>query len=269
MLKALALHLTAQKEKFYTLSYRTGATRADSWIDIEEGSGTFLPYASLRRKFPGLTLTCLDGDPHILGKGGSFYGPSPRWCQREGTAGPHQRLFNFPVWGMLEKDHNGEPAGGDTQHCGQTRDHYLLPDRGGGPGDRCLRYPAPPAPCNSPLRGSAGDLLDHAGSQDVVTFTGSASTGLTAEKAIRVSCPEGKCTLYDGSRFVEQHRVGRGYRPGHARVGHLYKGNPEGDDGKGGSEVYGHPYAYLFRNPRLEAVRQAALSKKKAAWPKP
>ena len=52
MLKALALHLTAQKEKFYTISYQTGATRADSWIDIEGGIGNLFANASLRRKLP-------------------------------------------------------------------------------------------------------------------------------------------------------------------------------------------------------------------------
>src|SRR4051812_46604488 len=37
MLKALALFLMERKEKFYQVSYHTGATRADSWIDIEGG----------------------------------------------------------------------------------------------------------------------------------------------------------------------------------------------------------------------------------------
>jgi len=39
MLRALALHLTQHKEKFYSISYQTGATRIDSWIDIEGGIG--------------------------------------------------------------------------------------------------------------------------------------------------------------------------------------------------------------------------------------
>ena len=37
MLKKLALYLTKRKEQFYEISYRTGATRVDSWIDIEGG----------------------------------------------------------------------------------------------------------------------------------------------------------------------------------------------------------------------------------------
>ena len=71
MLKALALHLMAQKEKFYQISYQSGATRADSWIDIEGGIGNLFANASLRRKFPNLPY-CTDGDPVGLSKGGTF-----------------------------------------------------------------------------------------------------------------------------------------------------------------------------------------------------
>ncbi len=42
MLKALALHLTSIKEKFYELSYSTGATKGDSWVDIDGGIGTVM-----------------------------------------------------------------------------------------------------------------------------------------------------------------------------------------------------------------------------------
>ena len=61
MLKALAMHLMEHKEKFYQISYHTGATRADSWIDIEGGIGNLFANASLRRKFPDLPY-CTDGE---------------------------------------------------------------------------------------------------------------------------------------------------------------------------------------------------------------
>jgi len=73
MLKALALFLDGQKEKYYTLSYRSGATRADSWIDIDGGIGTLFAYASLRRKLPD-TRWYLDGEAAKLSKEGSFIG---------------------------------------------------------------------------------------------------------------------------------------------------------------------------------------------------
>ena len=37
MLKELALYLLTRKKEFYQLSYLTGATKLDSWIDIEGG----------------------------------------------------------------------------------------------------------------------------------------------------------------------------------------------------------------------------------------
>jgi oxepin-CoA hydrolase/3-oxo-5,6-dehydrosuberyl-CoA semialdehyde dehydrogenase len=82
MLKALAMHLMEQKEKFYQISYRTGATRADSWIDIEGGIGNLFANASLRRKFPDLPY-CTDGDPVGLSKGGSFMGHHLCWCPKK------------------------------------------------------------------------------------------------------------------------------------------------------------------------------------------
>jgi oxepin-CoA hydrolase/3-oxo-5,6-dehydrosuberyl-CoA semialdehyde dehydrogenase len=100
MLKALALHLLHHKEKFYQVSYHSGATRADSWIDIEGGIGNLFANASLRRKFPDLPY-CTDGEPVGLGKTGSFMGHH-LLVPKEGVA-VHINAYNFPVWGMLEK----------------------------------------------------------------------------------------------------------------------------------------------------------------------
>jgi oxepin-CoA hydrolase/3-oxo-5,6-dehydrosuberyl-CoA semialdehyde dehydrogenase len=170
MLKALALHLTEQKEKFYTLSYRTGATRADSWIDIEGGIGNLFAYASLRRKFPDEAY-CLDGDAHILGKGGSF-AAQHLLVPKEGTA-IHINAFNFPVWGMLEKIAVNLLAGVPALVKPATLTSYLT--------EAVVREIVTsgilPEGALQLVCGSAGDLLDHAGSQDVVTFTGSAETG--------------------------------------------------------------------------------------------
>ncbi|MFI5205271.1 MAG: aldehyde dehydrogenase family protein, partial [Flavobacteriales bacterium] len=100
MLRALALHLMEKKDKFYEISYRTGATKVDSWIDIEGGIGNLFAYASLRRQFPDETF-CLEGDTVGLSKGGTFIGH--HICvPKEGVA-IHINAFNFPVWGMLEK----------------------------------------------------------------------------------------------------------------------------------------------------------------------
>src|SRR5438105_8989812 len=100
MLKALALHLQSKKDLFYKISWATGATKADSWVDIEGGIGNLFSYASLRRQFPDETF-CLEGDMAKISKGGTFIGH--HICvSKEGVA-IHINAFNFPVWGMLEK----------------------------------------------------------------------------------------------------------------------------------------------------------------------
>ncbi|HTD93860.1 MAG TPA: aldehyde dehydrogenase family protein, partial [Chitinophagaceae bacterium] len=100
MLKALALHLREHLEKFYSISYQTGATRADSWVDIEGGIGNLFANASLRRKLPDESY-CIDGESHMLGKKNTFMGMHIL-VPKEGVA-VHINAFNFPVWGMLEK----------------------------------------------------------------------------------------------------------------------------------------------------------------------
>lgn len=170
MLRALALHLRNHLEKFYRLSYLTGATRADSWIDIEGGIGNLFAYASLRRKFPDEPF-CLDGEGHLLGKEGSFMGQH-LLVPKEGIA-IHINAFNFPVWGMLEKIAVNLLAGVPAIVKPATLTSFLTEavvkeiDASG----------ILPAGTLQLICGSAGDLIQHAGSQDVITFTGSAATG--------------------------------------------------------------------------------------------
>jgi oxepin-CoA hydrolase/3-oxo-5,6-dehydrosuberyl-CoA semialdehyde dehydrogenase len=100
MLKALALHLRNHLDKFYAISYQTGATKADSWVDIEGGIGNLFANASLRRKFPD-DVFCIDGESHNLSEHKTFMG-THILVPKEGVA-IHINAFNFPVWGMLEK----------------------------------------------------------------------------------------------------------------------------------------------------------------------
>lgn len=171
MLRALALHLQKDLPHFYDISFQTGATRADSWIDLEGGIGNLFSYASLRRKFPDQPYT-VDGESHNLSKGGSFMG-THLLVPKEGVA-IHINAYNFPVWGMLEKVAVNWLAGVPAIVKPATVTSFLteavvrsIVDSGILP-DGALQL----------ICGSAGDLLDHVQSQDVVTFTGSASTGL-------------------------------------------------------------------------------------------
>jgi oxepin-CoA hydrolase/3-oxo-5,6-dehydrosuberyl-CoA semialdehyde dehydrogenase len=171
MLKALALHLMANKEKFYQVSYHSGATRADSWIDIEGGIGNLFANASLRRKFPDLPY-CTDGDPIGLSKGGSFMGHH-LLVPKEGVA-VHINAYNFPVWGMLEKCAVNWLAGVPAVVKPASITSYLTE----AVVKEIIASGILPEGALQLLCGSAGDMLDHVTAQDVVTFTGSKSTGL-------------------------------------------------------------------------------------------
>ncbi len=170
MLKALALHLHSIKNKFYALSAQTGATRIDSWIDIEGGIGNVFTNASLRKQFPDLPYH-IDGDMAPLSKNGTFIGHHIM-TPREGVA-VHINAFNFPIWGMLEKIAVNLMAGVPaivkpaTLTCFLTEmmvreivNSKILPE-----GSLQL------------ICGSARGIIDNVETGDIVTFTGSADTG--------------------------------------------------------------------------------------------
>lgn len=171
MLKALALHLKNHLPEFYRISYQTGATKADSWVDIEGGIGNLFANASLRRKFPD-DVICVDGESHNFGRNNTFMGThilSPK----EGVA-IHINAFNFPVWGMLEKIAVNLLAGMPAIVKPATVTSYLTE----AVVKEIIASGILPEGSLQLICGSAGDLLDHVTPQDVVTFTGSASTGL-------------------------------------------------------------------------------------------
>ena len=171
MLKALALYLTEKKDVFYKLSSATGATKVDSWIDIEGGIGNLFVYASKgRRELPDESFY-VDGNPEILSKGGTFIGH--HICVPMEGCAVHINAFNFPCWGMLEKIAVNFLAGVPAIVKPATVASYLtelmvheIIDSGILP-EGALQL----------ICGSAGDILDHVTSQDIITFTGSAETG--------------------------------------------------------------------------------------------
>ncbi len=179
MLKALAFHLLERKEQFYAISYKTGATRLDSWIDIEGGIGNLFANASLRRKFPNETFA-LDGESHNLSKQGTFIGQHIL-VPKEGVA-VHINAYNFPVWGMLEKIAVNLLAGVPAIVKPASVTSYLT--------EAVVKEIAAsgilPEGALQLICGSAGDLLDHVTMQDVVTFTGSANTGLMLKSQRRI-----------------------------------------------------------------------------------
>jgi oxepin-CoA hydrolase / 3-oxo-5,6-dehydrosuberyl-CoA semialdehyde dehydrogenase len=170
MLKALAKRLTELKEEFYTLSYCTGATKSDSWIDIDGGIGTVFAFASKAgRELPN-SRVYLDGSVEGLSKTGTFMGQHI-YVSREGAA-VHINAFNFPVWGMLEKFAPTILAGMPVIVKPATATAYLteLVAR------RMVDSGLLPEGALQIVCGGLGNLFDHLTCQDSVAFTGSADT---------------------------------------------------------------------------------------------
>jgi len=159
-----------RKEYFYTISALTGATRVDSWVDIEGGIGNLFANASLRRQFPDERFY-VDGDTAKLSKNNTFIGQHIM-VPREGVA-IHINAFNFPVWGMLEKIAVNLMAGVPAIVKPATLTSYLTE----AVFEEIIKSEIFPAGSLQLICGSARGILDSIETQDVVTFTGSASTG--------------------------------------------------------------------------------------------
>ncbi len=172
IVKALGLAIMARKEELYELSYQTGATRKDGWIDIEGGAGTLFSFSSKgRRELPD-SHVLLDGPLETLSKNGTFMGQHI-YTPLQGAA-VHINAFNFPIWGMLEKLAPtllaGVPAivkpASSTAYLTEAAFKVMIEAGVLPPGSVQL------------IVGGVGDLFDHLTGQDVVSFTGSASTAL-------------------------------------------------------------------------------------------
>ncbi len=179
MLKKLALYLTKRKETYYEISYQTGATRIDSWIDIEGGFGNLFANASLRRNFPNQTYH-VDGDPVDLSRGGAFMAHHIM-VPKEGVA-IHINAFNFPIWGMLEKCAVNWMAGVPAVVKPATSTSFLTE----AVARDIIASGILPEGSLQLICGPARNILDFVESQDTVTFTGSATTGrmLKAHKRV-------------------------------------------------------------------------------------
>lgn len=170
MLKKLAFHLLEKKETFYKVSWATGATRADSWVDIEGGIGNLFANASLRRQFPDLPYY-IDGESVKLSKEGTFIGH--HICTPKRGVAIHINAFNFPVWGMLEKIAVNLLAGVPAIVKPATATSFLTEVVV----KEIIASQILPEGSLQLICGSANGILESVTSEDVVTFTGSASTG--------------------------------------------------------------------------------------------
>ena len=177
MLKAMAKYLMERTAAYYAISAMTGATKPDSWVDIEGGIGTLFAYASRgRREFPNERFH-VEGPMEPLSKGGTFIGRHIA-VPLEGVA-IHINAFNFPSWGMLEKLAPTLLAGMPAIVKPATVTSYLT--------EAMVRDMIAskifPEGALQLICGSAGDLLTHVDMQDAVAFTGSAATGRMLKKS--------------------------------------------------------------------------------------
>jgi len=170
MLKKLAFHLQKHKRSFYEISYRSGCTKIDSWIDIEGGFGNLFANASLRKLFPNQPFD-VEGEPIDLSRGGKFMAHHIL-VPKSGVA-VHINAFNFPVWGMLEKCAVNWMAGMPAVVLPAPQSAYLT--------EAVVKVIIAsgilPEGALQLISGTKKDIFDTVESQDVVTFTGSAATG--------------------------------------------------------------------------------------------
>jgi len=170
MLKSLAFYLQKKKKAFYELSYRTGATKMDSWFDIDGGFGNLFANASLRKLFPNQPFD-VEGDPIDLSRGGRFMAHHIL-VPKEGVA-VHINAFNFPVWGMLEKCAVNWMAGVPAVVLPAPQSAYLTE----AVVKEIIASGILPEGALQLISGTEKTILDSVESQDIVTFTGSAATG--------------------------------------------------------------------------------------------
>ncbi len=170
MVKALALYLSDIKKKYYPISYQTGATKADSWVDIDGGIGTLFAYGSLRKKFPDEPFY-VDGETVNLSKENTFIGHHIM-VPKAGVA-IHINAFNFPIWGMLEKLSvsllAGVPAIVKPSEITSYLTEAMVRD--------IIKSDILPKGALQLVCGKGIGILDAVQSQDIVAFTGSAETG--------------------------------------------------------------------------------------------
>ncbi|WP_278856354.1 phenylacetic acid degradation bifunctional protein PaaZ [Kocuria palustris] len=172
-LKELALHLTEHKQELYDLSFRTGATQRDHFVDTDGGISTLFTFSSKGRREMPNSEVIIDGAPEQLSKDGSFLGEHI-YTRLPGVA-VQINAFNFPVWGMLEKFAPSFIAGVPTIIKPATPTGYVT--------EACVRLMLEsgilPEGSLQLVSGSARDLLDHLDHRDHVAFTGSAGTART------------------------------------------------------------------------------------------
>jgi oxepin-CoA hydrolase/3-oxo-5,6-dehydrosuberyl-CoA semialdehyde dehydrogenase len=248
MLKALAKHLMAQKEKFYDISAQTGATRADGWVDIEGGIGTVFGFSGIaRRELPNEPFV-VEGDVERLSAKGTFVGRHIM-VPKEGIS-LHINAFNFPCWGMLEKIAPSLIAGVPVIVKPATVSCYLTEAMV----REIIASEIFPEGSIQLICGGVGDILDHLNEQDSVTFTGSASTGRMLKSHPNIIANSVPFNMEADS--LNYSILGADVDPGSAEFGLFIKGVAQEMTVKAGQKCTAIRRAIVPRS-RVDAVAEA------------
>lgn len=173
LLKALAGHLREHRDELYAVSAKTGATLGDSRFDVDGGIGVLLAYASkAKRELPNDSVY-VDGPVEPLSKAGTFVGQHV--CTPLHGVAVQVNAFNFPVWGPLEKFAPAFLAGVPSLVKPASPTAFLTAKLV----ELIVGSGLLPAGTLQFVAGGVGDLFDHLTGQDLVSFTGSASTAQT------------------------------------------------------------------------------------------
>lgn len=171
LLLALSKAIHAHRDELLELSIQNaGTTRGDAKFDVDGATGTLAAYAQFGKEL-GERPYFADGALVQLGRTPRFSGQHV-WVPKPGLA-VHVNAFNFPAWNQGEKMACALLAGMPVLEKPGTAtalvawriakilvDSKLLPEG-------AFQF----------LCGSARDLVDHLGPQDVLAFTGSSTTG--------------------------------------------------------------------------------------------
>ncbi|HEY5622359.1 MAG TPA: 3,4-dehydroadipyl-CoA semialdehyde dehydrogenase [Gammaproteobacteria bacterium] len=188
LLQGLYDALYANREEFIEIAIVNGGnTRNDAKFDVDGATFTLLAYVDLGRQLGDRNYLC-DGETIQLGRT-PRYGGRHLLTPLQGAA-VHINAYNFPAWGMMEKAAVALLAGLPVVSKPATSTALLAHRMT----ETIVESGALPEGAFSFIAGSAGDLLDHLGPQDVLAFTGSGVTAANlrrldahADRSVRVN----------------------------------------------------------------------------------
>jgi oxepin-CoA hydrolase/3-oxo-5,6-dehydrosuberyl-CoA semialdehyde dehydrogenase len=173
LLRAMSKAIHGKRDELLAVGIANGGnTRSDAKFDVDGAIGTLAAYADLAPEL-GDTQVLVDGEGAQLGRSARLFGQH-LYVSRSGVA-VHVNAFNFPAWGLGEKAAcallAGMPVIAKPATSTALLAHRMV--------EILVDEKVLPDGVLSLVCGSAGDLLDRLGGQDVLAFTGSGGTAGT------------------------------------------------------------------------------------------